>query len=79
MAFAVCASVLVRDYATYAKHSGIPEIKTVLGGFVIQRFMGTWTLIIKSLGLVSHTTLHLVNFGTDERPVPRCRIRAVAR
>ena len=49
--FAVCANLLVKDYATYAKHSGIPEIKTVLGGFVIRRFMGMWTLIIKSLGL----------------------------
>ncbi|KAJ9193087.1 hypothetical protein DTO164E3_8052 [Paecilomyces variotii] len=49
--FASCASILVRTYATYAKHSGIPEIKTVLGGFVIQGFMGGWTLLIKSLGL----------------------------
>ncbi len=49
--FAVCASVLVQNYATYAKHSGIPEIKTVLGGFIIRRFMGGWTLVIKSLGL----------------------------
>jgi hypothetical protein len=43
----------VKEYALYAKHSGIPEIKTVLGGFVIRRFMGTWTLVIKSLGLAS--------------------------
>ncbi|KAF4638045.1 hypothetical protein G7Y89_g23 [Cudoniella acicularis] len=50
--FALSASVLVKEYALYAKHSGIPEIKTVLGGFVIRRFMGTWTLVIKSLGLV---------------------------
>jgi chloride channel 3/4/5 len=50
--FAITASVLVQEYAPYAKHSGIPEIKTVLGGFVIRRFMGTWTLVIKSLGLV---------------------------
>ncbi|MCJ1479865.1 hypothetical protein MMC06_000019 [Schaereria dolodes] len=49
--FAICASILVRDYAVYAKHSGIPEIKTVLGGFVIRRFMGFWTLVVKSLGL----------------------------
>jgi chloride channel 3/4/5 len=35
----------------YAKHSGIAEIKTVLGGFVMKRFMGAWTLVIKSLGL----------------------------
>ncbi|PWY69744.1 voltage-gated chloride channel [Aspergillus heteromorphus CBS 117.55] len=49
--FAVCACILVRSYAIYARHSGIPEIKTVLGGFVIRRFMGPWTLAIKSLGL----------------------------
>ncbi|KAL1985067.1 hypothetical protein VTN96DRAFT_8302 [Rasamsonia emersonii] len=49
--FASCASILVRNYAPYAKHSGIPEIKTVLGGFVMRRFMGAWTLVIKSLGL----------------------------
>ncbi|PKY01382.1 voltage-gated chloride channel [Aspergillus campestris IBT 28561] len=49
--FAACASFLVRSYAIYARHSGIPEIKTVLGGFVIKHFMGSWTLAIKSLGL----------------------------
>ncbi|KIW72905.1 hypothetical protein, variant [Phialophora macrospora] len=49
--FAVSAAVLVKHFSTYAKHSGIPEIKTVLGGFVIRRFLGTWTLVIKSLGL----------------------------
>jgi chloride channel 3/4/5 len=49
--FAICASVLVRNYAIYARHSGIPEIKTILGGFIIRRFMGFWTLAIKSLGL----------------------------
>jgi len=50
--FAGTAGILVKEYALYAKHSGIPEIKTVLGGFVIRRFMSTWTLVIKSLGLV---------------------------
>lgn len=43
----------MKEYALYAKHSGIPEIKTVLGGFVLRRFLGAWTLVIKSLGLVS--------------------------
>lgn len=42
----------------YAKHSGIPEIKTVLGGFVIRRFLGAWTLVTKSLGLVCHVFSH---------------------
>lgn len=49
--FATCASLLVNRYSIYAKQSGIPEIKTVLGGFVIRRFLGAWTLIVKSLGL----------------------------
>ena len=49
--FAVGATLLVQNFATYAKHSGIPEIKTVLGGFVMKRFMGGWTLVVKSLGL----------------------------
>ncbi|KAJ4369299.1 chloride channel [Didymella sp. IMI 355093] len=49
--FAACASLLVRDFSPYAKHSGIPEIKTVLGGFVIRHFLGGWTLATKTLGL----------------------------
>ncbi|EKJ76301.1 hypothetical protein FPSE_03556 [Fusarium pseudograminearum CS3096] len=51
MLFAYVSAVLVQEYAIYAKHSGIPEIKTVLGGFVIRRFLGFWTLVTKSLGL----------------------------
>lgn len=53
LAMAGSAAVLVKTYAPYARHSGIPEIKTVLGGFVIRRFMGAWTLLIKCIGLVS--------------------------
>ncbi|ROW12693.1 hypothetical protein VMCG_00633 [Cytospora schulzeri] len=49
--FALCAGILVQEYSVYARHSGIPEIKTVLGGFVIRNFLGTWTLVTKSLGL----------------------------
>lgn len=45
------ASFLVVRFSPYAKQSGIPEIKTVLGGFVIRRFLGAWTLTIKSIGL----------------------------
>lgn len=51
MLFALSAAVLVRHYSVYARHSGIAEIKTVLGGFVIRRFLGGWTLATKSLGL----------------------------
>ncbi|KAL1301474.1 hypothetical protein AAFC00_005722 [Neodothiora populina] len=49
--FASAAAVLVARFSPYAKQSGIPEIKTVLGGFVIRRFLGVWTLVTKSLGL----------------------------
>ncbi|KAH6877599.1 chloride channel [Alternaria rosae] len=49
--FAACASLLVREFSPYAKHSGIPEIKTVLGGFVIRHFLGGWTLVTKTVGL----------------------------
>ncbi|KAI0118730.1 chloride channel [Nemania sp. FL0031] len=49
--FALAAGFLVKEYAIYAKHSGLPEIKTLLGGFVIRRFLGGWTLVTKSLGL----------------------------
>lgn len=49
---AFASAVLVQEYAPYARHSGIPEIKTVLGGLVIRRFLGAWTLVTKSLGLV---------------------------
>jgi chloride channel 3/4/5 len=49
--FAFCASLLVNRYSIYAKQSGIPEIKTLLGGTVIRRFLGLWTLVVKSLGL----------------------------
>ncbi|EAA28099.2 chloride channel protein 3 [Neurospora crassa OR74A] len=52
LSFAVSAAILVKEYAIHAKHSGIPEIKTVLGGFVIRRFLGIQTLVTKSLGLV---------------------------
>lgn len=70
--FAACASILVRDYAMYAKHSGIPEIKTVLGGFVIRRFMGGWALTIKSLGLVSYLLLPRCEYAH------KCQCLAVA-
>ncbi|KAJ3156574.1 hypothetical protein HDU89_004356 [Geranomyces variabilis] len=50
-AFALGSAVLVREYAPYAAGSGIPEVKTILGGFVIRKFLGGWTLLIKCIGL----------------------------
>jgi chloride channel 3/4/5 len=70
--FAATASLLVRDYAVHAKHSGIPEIKTVLGGFVMRKFMGAWTLVIKSLGLVSTTFSNFYAFSSSLVVSSRC-------
>jgi chloride channel 3/4/5 len=32
--------------------SGLPEIKTILGGVVMKKFLGAWTLFIKLIGMV---------------------------
>ncbi|TFK25180.1 voltage-gated chloride channel [Coprinopsis marcescibilis] len=50
-AFAFVASHLVRSLAKYAAGSGISEIKCILAGFVMQGFLGTATLAIKSVTL----------------------------
>lgn len=42
----------MKEYVVYVKYFGIFEIKMVLGGFIIRRFLGLWMLIMKSLGLV---------------------------
>ncbi|CCF51409.1 hypothetical protein NDA11_007650 [Ustilago hordei] len=46
----VCAH-LVKSFAPYAAGSGISEIKCILAGFVINGYLGFWTLAIKSLTL----------------------------
>lgn len=40
-----------RKIMYYAAGSGIPEIKTILSGFVIHGYLGGWTLVTKSIGL----------------------------
>lgn len=39
-------------FAPYACGSGIPEIKCILSGFVIRGYLGKWTFLIKSVGLI---------------------------
>ena len=34
-----------------AAGSGIPEVKTILSGFVIRKFLGVKTLLVKAVGL----------------------------
>lgn len=35
-----------------AAGSGVPEVKTILSGFVIRRFLGTYTFVAKTIALV---------------------------
>ncbi|MGH0144736.1 UNVERIFIED_CONTAM: hypothetical protein FKN15_004236 [Acipenser sinensis] len=52
LTFAFLAVSLVRVFAPYACGSGIPEIKTILSGFIIRGYLGKWTLLIKTVTLV---------------------------
>ncbi|XP_007238456.3 H(+)/Cl(-) exchange transporter 3 isoform X2 [Astyanax mexicanus] len=52
LAFAFLAVCLVKVFAPYACGSGIPEIKTILSGFIIRGYLGKWTLMIKTITLV---------------------------
>lgn len=57
--FAFLAVMLVLTFAPYAAGSGIPEIKTILSGFVIHGYLGKWTLIIKATGMMLATSAGL--------------------
>ncbi|CAF0877716.1 unnamed protein product [Didymodactylos carnosus] len=58
--FATFAVLLVKVFAPYACGSGIPEIKTILGGFIIRGYLGKWTLLIKSIGMMCATSAGLI-------------------
>lgn len=53
---AVCftglAAWFVKRFARFAAGSGIPEVKTILGGFVIKSFATPITLLVKCVGLI---------------------------
>ncbi|KAM8953478.1 H(+)/Cl(-) exchange transporter 5 isoform 2-T2 [Pelodytes ibericus] len=65
LVFSLLAVLLVRNFAPYACGSGIPEIKTILSGFIIRGYLGKWTLIIKTmtLGLAVSSGLSLGKEG----------------
>lgn len=46
---ATFAVLLVRMFSPYSCGSGIPEVKTILSGFIIRGYLGKWTLLIKSV------------------------------
>jgi len=58
--FATFSVLLVKVFAPYACGSGIPEIKTILGGFIIRGYLGKWTLLIKSIGMMCATSAGLI-------------------
>lgn len=49
--FAGVAALLVTAFAPFAFHTGIPEIKVILSGYVFQHYLSAWTLAIKAIGL----------------------------
>jgi chloride channel 3/4/5 len=48
----------------YAAGSGVPEVKTILGGFVIRGFLGIQTLWVKAVGLALVTSSGM-NLGKE--------------
>lgn len=52
VAFAWLCASLVKRLAPYAAGSGIPEVKTILSGFVIRGYFDLWTLMVKATGMV---------------------------
>ncbi|ORZ35273.1 chloride channel, partial [Catenaria anguillulae PL171] len=49
--FSFMAAFMCKNLAPYAAGSGIPEVKTILGGFIMRKFLGAWTLLVKVIGL----------------------------
>ena len=45
-------SAWITQLYPFARGSGLPEIKVIMGGFVMQRLFGFGTLLTKSMGLV---------------------------
>lgn len=52
MSFAGLAALFVKAFSKWAAGSGISEVKTILGGFVIRDFASPRTLVAKFIGLI---------------------------
>jgi chloride channel 3/4/5 len=50
--FATLSAYLVQQWAPCTRGSGIPETKTILGGFVIPGFLSFRALLVKMMGVV---------------------------
>ena len=49
--FGSCCGLITKYFAPYAIGSGIPEVKTILSGFIIHGYLGIGTLIGKAISL----------------------------
>ncbi|KAI9501523.1 chloride channel [Coemansia spiralis] len=49
--FSGVSTYLVTEYAPYAAGQGIAEIKTIMSGFMMRKFLGLRTLCIKCVGI----------------------------
>jgi chloride channel 3/4/5 len=58
--YGLLAVLLVRVFAPYASGSGLPEIKTILSGFIIRGYLGKWTFLIKVIGMMLATSAGLI-------------------
>ncbi|KAJ2486450.1 hypothetical protein EV174_001115 [Coemansia sp. RSA 2320] len=50
--FAAISTYLVTEHAPYAAGQGIAEIKTIMSGFMMRKFLGLRTLCVKCVGVV---------------------------
>ncbi|AIN95119.1 CLC-type chloride channel, putative [Leishmania panamensis] len=52
---AVTAAYLCKTYAPYASGGGIAEVKTIVSGYHVKRYLGGWTLITKVVAMCFST------------------------
>ena len=60
--YAGMAALGVKSLAHWAAGSGLPEVKTILGGFVISKFNSWQTLLVKLSGVVNIYCLFFLIF-----------------
>lgn len=58
--FAAMSAFLCKYYAPYAAGGGINEVKTILSGINIRRFLNNWALLMKAAGVCLSTGSGLV-------------------
>jgi chloride channel 3/4/5 len=52
VALAMMSGFYTMTFSEKAAGGGIPEVKSVLGGFIFRQILGVWVLFIKTIGIV---------------------------